>query len=236
MLADEGSKVIRAFGIFNTNVPEDVKMMYGMAWPGDYLLTPDGTVIDKKFLRNYEHRVSASEIVLRHFGAEGGNSVEIDASPVRAIVTLSTDRCFPGQELGLALELKVEPGWHVYGGPAPASYQALDLKLASPLIGEQSLELPTPVPMELKALGETLRVYAEGFRATGRVFIRWSPPAPAPFLLALADVIAPGSYDIEGVLRFQACSDEICEPPRSLSFTFPLTIEAGILSAPGRSR
>jgi peroxiredoxin len=44
MLSDVGSKVIRDFGILNTNVPEDHKMMYGIPWPGDYLLTPDGVV------------------------------------------------------------------------------------------------------------------------------------------------------------------------------------------------
>jgi len=40
--------VIRAFGIFNTNIPEDHKMMYGIPFPGDYLLTPDGIVRDKR--------------------------------------------------------------------------------------------------------------------------------------------------------------------------------------------
>jgi peroxiredoxin len=47
LLSDVGSKVIRAFGILNTNVPEDHKMMYGMPFPGDYLIAPDGTVRDK---------------------------------------------------------------------------------------------------------------------------------------------------------------------------------------------
>ncbi len=64
-----GSKVIRAFGILNTNVPEDHKMMYGMPWPGDYLIAPDGTVRNKLFLRNYEHRPSASQMILRHMVA-----------------------------------------------------------------------------------------------------------------------------------------------------------------------
>jgi len=210
-------------------------MMYGMAWPGNYLLAPDGVVLDKKFLRNYEHRASASEVVLRYFGRDGGNSVEIDAGVVQAVFALSTDRCFPGQELGLALDLKIEPGWHVYGSPVPAGYQPLELKLASPLIGEQSLELPMAVPMELKALGETLPVYAKGFRATGRVFIKWSPPAPAPFLLALAEMMNPGAYQVEGTLRCQACSNEICEPPRVLRFSLPLTIEAGIPPAPAKA-
>ena len=75
LLSDAGSKVIRAFGILNTNIPEDHKMMYGIPWPGDYLITADGRVRDKLFLRNYEHRPSASEVVLRNFRDHGGNSV-----------------------------------------------------------------------------------------------------------------------------------------------------------------
>jgi AhpC/TSA family/Thiol:disulfide interchange protein DsbD, N-terminal len=235
LLADVGSKVIRAFGILNTNVPEDLKMMYGMAWPGNYLLTPDGVVRDKIFLPNYEHRVSASEVVLRHFDNEGANSVEIKAARISATITLSTNRCFPGQELGLALDLRIEPGWHVYGSPLPASYQSLVLTLASPLIGKQSLELPNPQPMELQALGEVLPVFTGRLRANGKAFVRWSPPAPAPFLLALADMIKPGLYQIEGRLHFQACSDEICEPPQALKFALPLTIEAGVPEAPKNS-
>ena len=187
LLSDVGSKVIRAFGILNTNVPEDHKMLYGIPWPGDYLIAPDGTVRDKLFLRSYEHRASASEVVLRHFDDAGANSVEIKASGVTATVSLSTDRCFPGQELGLALELRVDPGWHVYGKPLPANYQAVDLALESPLIGEQSIELPAPQPLLLKALGETLPVYGGGLKAHGKVGIKWSPPAPAPFFKGLGD-------------------------------------------------
>jgi hypothetical protein len=235
MLSDAGSKVIRAFGILNTNVPEDHKMMYGMPWPGEYLVAPDGTVRDKLFLRSYEHRPSASEVVLRHFDNADANSVEIMAGIVSATVSLSTDRCFTGQELGLALDLRLESGWHIYGKPLPDNYQALELTLESPLIGEQSLDLPEPQPLLLKALGETLPVYADVVKAHGKVGIKWSPPAPAPFLLALGKIIEPGIYQIGGTLRFQACSDDICEPPQAIKFALPLTIEAGIPPAPKKS-
>ena len=95
-----GSHVIRAFGILNTNVPGDHKFMYGMPWPGDYLLAPDGTVRDKLFLRDFQLRPSASAVVLHDFGEQvGGASVDIDTEVLRATVSLSTDRCFPGQEL-----------------------------------------------------------------------------------------------------------------------------------------
>jgi hypothetical protein len=232
LLSDVGSKVIRAFGILNTNVPEDHKMMYGMPWPGEYLVGRDSIVQDKLFLPSYEHRPSASEIVLRHFDSTGANSVEIKAGVLNATVSLSTDRCFTGQELGLALDVSLEPGWHIYGKPLPASYQALELTLESPLIEEQSLELPAPQPLLLPALGETLPVYGGELKAHGKVGIKWSPPMPAPFLLALGKIIEPGQYEIEGTLRFQACSDDVCEPPQAIKFALPLTIEAGVPSAP----
>jgi hypothetical protein len=235
LLSDAGSKVIREFGIFNTNIPPDHKMMYGIPWPGDYLIAPDGTVRDKWFLPNYEHRTSASAAVLRHFEGEHGNSARIEAGVVKATVALSSDRCFPGQELGLMFELHFEPGWHVYGQPLPAQYQAIELRLESPLIAEQSLDLPEAHPLLLKALGETLPVYAEGFKAHGKVGVKWSPPMPAKFLEALGDRIEPGAYKIAGTLRFQACSDDICETPQSVKFELPLTIDAGVPPAPKKT-
>ena len=227
--------MIRAFGILNTNVPEDHKMMYGMPWPGDYLIAPDGTVRDKLFLRNYEHRPSASQMTLRNYGAApGGNSVEIKTDVLTATVSLSTDRCFPGQELGVALDVHLKAGWHVYGKPLPGTYQAIELAFEGPLVGEQSLEMPSAKPLLLKALGETLPVYEGEIRAIGKLGISWSPPMPAKFLEPLGPRIEPGMHSIKGVLRFQACSDEVCEMPQTVEFKLPLKIEPGIPPAPKR--
>jgi len=233
LLSDIGSKVIRAFGLLNTNVPEDHKMMYGMPWPGDYLIAPDGTVRDKLFLRDYQHRPSASEVILRNFDPDvGGNSVEIITDWLSATVTLSTDRCFPGQELAVSLRIKLRPGWHVFGEPLPDQYQATQLIFEGPLVGEQSLELPTAKPMLLKASGETLSVYEGEVRAVGKLGIKWSPPMPVKFLEAFGKWIEPGAYKIEGRLCFQACSDEVCEMPQTIKFELPLRLEAGIPSTP----
>ena len=228
-----GSRVIRAFGIFNTNVPADHQFMYGMPWPGDYLITPDGTVRDKLFLRDYQLRPSASTIVLRHFGETvGGASVDIGTDVLHATVSFSTDRCFPGQELGVSLHLRLQPGWHVYGKPLPGNYQTTELLFDSPLVGEYSLELPPPQPMLLRALGETLPVYEGEMRAVGKLGIKWSPPRPAPFLQALGKQIEPGPHTIKGELRFQACSNDVCEAPQAIPFELPLHLEAGIPQAP----
>jgi hypothetical protein len=232
LLSDAGSKVIHAFGIFNTNIPADHPMMYGIPWPGDFLIASDGTVRDKLFLPNYEYRPSASQVLLRHFNDGVGNSVQIKSDTLEAVVTLSADRCFPGQEIGLALDLRVKSGWHVYGKPVPGNYQATALELQSPLIGEQSLELPAPQLLHLKALNETLPVYSGEVRAIGKVGIKWSPPMPAPFLKPLGEMIAPAPYKINGTLRFQACSDAVCETPQAIAFELPLTIAARVPQAP----
>jgi hypothetical protein len=233
LLSDTGSKVIRDFGIFNTNIPPDHKMLYGIPWPGQYLIAPDGTVLDKLFLPSYEHRASATEIIFRNSGVDGGaNAVEIQTSVLKAKVTLSTDRCFPGQELGIALDIQLKPGWHIYGKPLPGSYRATELLLSGPLVDELTLELPSPTLKLMKALNETLPIYEKAVHAVGKLGIKWSPPLPAPFLTAIGPTIEPGAHKIQGVLHYQACSDTVCEPPEKVSFELPLTIEKGVPPAP----
>ena len=233
LLSDRDSKVIRAFGIFNTNIPADHPMMYGIPWPGNYLIAPDGTVHDKLFLPDYQLRPSAGEVLLRHFGdTAGGNSIEITTDVLQATVTFSTDRCFPGQEIAVALKIHLKAGWHVYGTPLPANYQALELVFDSPLVEALSLELSPPTPVLLDAVGETLPVYTGDMQAVGTLRIKWSPPMPAPFLEALGKRIDRGQYMITGTLRFQACSEAVCEVPQAITFAVPLQIEAGIPPAP----
>ena len=96
------------------------------------------------------------------------------------------------------------------------------------LVDQQSLQLPPPKSLPLKVLGETLPVYAGEMRATGVLGIKWSPPMPRQFLEALGKRIEPGLYKIGGILRFQACTDEVCEAPQAIAFELPFTVEAGI--------
>ncbi len=147
--------MIRAFGIFNTNVSEDNQMLYGIPFPGDYLIAPDGTVRDKVFLPNYQYRPTVSELMLRNFAEDSGaTAVEVVTSALTARISLSTDHCFPGQELGVALKFSLRPGWHVYGKPLPDNYRHLEVVFDGEIVGRQSFEFPPARPMMLKALGE----------------------------------------------------------------------------------
>jgi hypothetical protein len=233
MLSDAGSKVIRDFGIFNTNIPPDHAFLYGIPWPGEYLVAPDGTVRDKVFLPSYEHRASATEIIFRNCGVENaGQGVEIKSAVLDASVTLSSVRCFAGQELGLALVINLKPGWHIYGKPLPSNYRPTELLLSGRLIDHLTLTLPPPKPKLMPALKETLPIYEGTVQALGRVGIKWSPPMPAPFLLKIGPVIEPGAHRIAGALRYQACSETACEAPEEIGFELPLMIEKGVPALP----
>ncbi len=176
------------------------------------------------------------KVVLKHFSGEtGSNSIDITTGVLTATVSLSTDRCFPGQELATALRIRLEPGWHIYGEPLTGNYQPTELQFDTQLVGDQSLELPPPSPMLLKTLGEMLPVYTDEIRAVGKLGVKWSPPAQAKFLDSFGKWIEPGPYKIKGTLRFQACSDEVCEMPEAITFELPLTIEAGIPPAPNKA-
>jgi hypothetical protein len=233
LLSDERSDVIRAFGILNANVPKDHKMMYGMPWPGDYLIAPDLTVRDKLFDPDYQYRPSATAIVTRHFNLTHSNSVEIETDWLSATVGLSTDRCFAGQDLTSQLSIQLKPGWHIYGEPLPAGYQPTRLNFSGDLVGEQSVQLPAAKPMILQALSETLPVFEGKLTAFGRLQIRWSPPARVKFLESFGSFIEPGNYKISGQLKFQACSATTCEPPQAIDFELPIKIEEAIAPASG---
>ena len=232
MLSDQGSKVIRAFGILNENIPPDHPLLYGIPFPGDYLIAPDGTVRDKLFLASYEHRPSASQIAMRYGSSAVANSVEIKTEMLTAAIGLSTDRCFPGQELGVSLQVHLEHGWHIYGEPLPKNYQSASVEFEGPLVGECSVAMPPAKPVLLEALGETLPVYEGEIRAQGKLAIKWSPPSPAKFLEPRGRPIEPGLHQIDGVFHFQACNDRVCAAPQTVRFKLPLTIEAGIPAPP----
>ena len=210
LLSDQGSVVIRKFGLFNTNIPEG-NMFYGIPFPGDYVLAPDGTVTGKHFLPDYQTRPTASEILLDDFDVVGGKaSVTIGAEDVRAKISLSNDKAAPGQELGTALDITIGPGWHIYGEPLPKNYVATSVIFNDDVVAKQSWSMPRATPIEFEALGETLPVYAGTFRAKGTILI--------------SRRLKPGEYKVAGTLKFQECNDTTCNLPQEVLFEIPITV------------
>jgi len=212
LLSDRDSVVIRSFGIFNTNIPPGLRA-HGVPHPVEYLVAPDGTLIRKYFVPNYQHRVTASEVVLREFGmiGEDAAAVSLQSGALTVEIGFSSAKAFAGQEIGFFAKFTLESGWHVYGIPLPTQYTAVSIDFDDSRIVRQSFEPPEARPMKIDALNETLPVYSGSFRGLGSLLLKF------PF--------EAGRTVLTGNLRFQQCSETICEAPETISFELPLTIE-----------
>jgi len=211
LLSDKDSSVIRRYGILNTNIPRTHKF-YGIPFPGEYLVAPDGRVVDKVFLPSFEDRATASEVLLKDFGiSSGSDAVEIKSDETRARIQLSDSSAFPGQELAVAADFAIKPGWHVYGQPLPKGYMPTALSFDDAMVVQQSFNFPKPTPIKFVVLGETLPVYTGDFKAIGNVLLR--------------EKLKAGEHKLTGELKFQECNDQICKLPQTVRFEIPLTIQ-----------
>jgi hypothetical protein len=212
LVSDRDSAVIRRFGIFNSNIGPGLRA-YGVPHPVEYLVDPDGVLIRKYFVGNYQHRVTGSSVVLREFGsvAEDAAVVTLLSGALVVEIALSAGKAFAGQEIGFSARFNLEPGWHIYGLPLPDWYTATSITFDDPKIVHQSFELPEALPMKVAALDETLPVYSGSFRGIGSLLLKFPLDA--------------GRTTLRGQVRFQQCGDNVCEPPEVIAFELPLTIE-----------
>ena len=219
LLSDRDSAVIRRFGFFNSNIAPGLRA-HGVPHPVEYLVAPDGQVIRKYFVPNYQHRVTAlrggaARIRRGRAGRYGDHSSRQRAH--RANWAFSA-RVFAGQEIGFFAKFRLKPGWHIYGTPLPAAYTAASITFDDPNIIGQSFKLPLARPMEITALGETLPVYEGSVQGLGSLLLRFP--------------INPGRLLLSGRLQFQLCSDTVCEAPRVVPFELPLIIEPQVVATP----
>ena len=201
-----------SFGILNTNIAPGLRA-HGVPHPVEYLVAPGGLVIHKYYVPNYQHRVAASSVVLREFGAasEEAPAVTLRSGALTVVIGLSTARAFAGQEIGFFAKFALEPGWHVYGAPVPEGYTTTSVTFDGPAIVRQSFELPSAAPMRMDFLAKTVPVHGGSFQGVGSALLRFPLDA--------------GKIMLSGCVRFQQCSDTICEAPETISFELRLALQ-----------
>jgi hypothetical protein len=210
LLSDHDSAIIRKFGIFNQNMAPDLHS-YGVPHPVEYLVAPDGIVVRKYFVTNYQHRVTGSAIALREFGtAARGAGVTLRNGPLTVKVGFPAAKAFAGQEVSFFADFTLEPGWHAYGSPLPDGYRPVEVVFEDPRVVRQSLELTAAETVTFAAPGEPLPVYSGSFRGVGSLLLKFPLEA--------------GTIQLHGFIRFQACTDTVCEPPRTIEFELPLIL------------
>lgn len=220
LLSDRDSIVIRSFGILNTNIAPGLRA-HGVPHPVEYLVSPEGTVVRKYFVPNYQHRVTGSAVALREVGAvgEGVQMVILRSGAVMIELGLSGPTAFAGQEIGFFAKFTIESGWHIYGEPLADSYTPASISFDDPKIIRQSFHLPADAVTKIAVLGETLPVYSGSFRATGSLLLKFP--------------LSEGETRLSGHVRFQQCSDTVCEPPETLPFELTLTLGTFLVATSG---
>ena len=206
LLSDEGSEVIRRYGILNTLIDEGEEN-HGIPFPGTYLVGRDGRVEEKRFHREYRVRESGAT-VLRSLGGRpelaGYPSVEGGDDQLGITATLAAPDFKFEQVVDLVVRLRLAPGLHLYGEPQDEPVQ-------------EGL-YPTTVSVTSTA---PLRVGEPRYPATQPHHVE-GIDAELPAFVGELEVVVPLISDSrEGVIpldvevSYQACSDRECYIPRT---------------------
>lgn len=211
LLSDPESKIIRAFGILNEQVPKD-NMVYGIPYPGTYLIDPKGVVTAKYFEDDYTERYTAGDILIREFGTAAGGEVNKASTKhltVSSGASLTTVR--GGQTIALVLDIDLQPGMHVYA-PGVEGYIPIAWSLnPNESVKPGEVQFPKPEILRLEAINETVPVFTNHLRLIREVTFAKKP---------LAD------FTLEGSLRYQACDDKLCYNPQTVLLKWAFHAEA----------
>ena len=210
LLSDEGSRVIRALGLYNEHLAEQARFygrearpdQFGVPYPGIFRLDEQGRIVGKEFEQSYRVRPAPSLLLS---GISGGaqaqlavcERVESNGVTLTAGVDSATYRPYERHQLHVTAQL--DPGVHVYGAPVPDGYTALEIAIA-PFEGLDAspVQLPDPHPFRVVGLDEDFLVY-EGV-----------VDAVVPFNIVPHQEHATLSVTV----RYQACTESACFPPQ----------------------
>lgn len=204
LLSDEGSEVIRRFGIFNTLIQPHEGDRYGIPFPGSYIVDEDGRVAEKLFYRIYRTRLAAQSVLKDAFGVDLDVTLhpraEIEGEGVRISAVLGSESLTYTQRVPLYVRLDLDPGLHVYAPPVPDGFTATEVELDLP----ERIEAAPPIFPEAHPF-RVEGIDADFMAMDGRVEIA------IPLISQIED---EESVRIGVTVRYQACTDRECYFPR----------------------
>lgn len=225
LLSDTNSVVIRNYGILNTEVEPGDLPVYGVPFPGCFVTDEKGVVVEKFFHDTYKRRESAEILLDSALGkflvpeespdARGGDE-EIRIS---AFLRGGRGTLRQGIQRQLVVRFELRDGLHIYGEPVPEGMVATTIEVEGPpgLVTEDPI-LPPTETLHLETLGLDLQVWS------GVVDIA-IPLYPTSELVSECRPLERESAGIDLRLRYQACDERSCFPPRSETLHLEVGIE-----------
>lgn len=212
LLSDEGSVAIRRLGLLNEEVQQHHAFygipardtVYGVPYPGAFILDERGTVVEKRFEDSYRERETGAGILEAAFGVESsahGPEARASADGVAIRAYLDSDTYRSMQRLRLTVELALGSGLHVYAPPVPEGYVPLAIEV-EPVEGLEvgEAEGPAARPFRVDGLDEAFVVYEGMVRLV----------VPLTFTQRVGD------QTVGVTVRYQACTTTECFTPAAV--------------------
>ncbi len=228
LLSDAGSATIRAYDLLNRELDpalapaeqrEMMQRMFGVPYPGTFLLDPDGRVRERYFEPSYQERFTVSSIAVRLGDPIEGTdraAVRVETGHLTAEAWATDDVVAPGNRFSLVVDVTPKPEMHVYA-PGDHTYRVIRLRLDEPaFLRAHDVAYPASEIYDFEPLDERVPVYQSPFRLVQEVTI------PMSREIAGLATAPDGTVTIQGVLEYQACDDEVCYIPAEVPLTWTL--------------
>ena len=215
LLADPDHAVIEATGILNTLVrpEEDV---YGVPFPGSYMIGGDGTVEEKLFFQLYRTRPSAATVLRDGFGIDfelhNHPRADVESDGVRIAATFGGESLVYGEASTLYVDIYLDEGLHLYGQPIPEGYIATEVTVAAPegiIVGQASY--PPTAPFHVADIDSEFLAFE------GDICIR------VPIRM---EFTGAESFTLDVTVSYQACNDRECYLPQRRELQLEVPIES----------
>ncbi len=236
LLADHESRVIRAFGVANQRYPKGTLLdvnseqitnslgdvpVYGVAYPSVFVIDPQGKIVWRFVSETDELRLTGAAILARSIGSiSDASRLSVTKGRVEVIVTSSNAEAGLGSRLWLGIELKMPPGFHVYGPHAGGSYRGLNWEMDESSCWYQSEPAyPKPQLRHFAFEENELPVYEGQVRVNRELVLKPVLSAAEPSLFRLFQSVcldANSRVKAKGTVNFQACDARQCYPPQSI--------------------
>jgi len=218
LLADPDSRIIRSFGVLNS---EAKGMTKGMALPGFFYIDENRVIREKYFETNYVDRFTPNNVIGKLFPELTEEvSQNVEAPHLRLTLGQSDRVVVPGNRVTLIADIELPRDVHVYS-PGVKGYKPIELAL-HPLAG---IELspavyPASRTLYLEAIREQVPVFEGRFRIMQDVTVTPSKTRDAVHSVLDADK----NISIGGELKYQACDRTLCYPPTAVSIKWALQV------------
>jgi peroxiredoxin len=249
LLSDEGSAVIKRYGILNTVVDEalgpngkdaavlaDLRVyatvnaatenLRGIPFPGTFIVDRQGRVTSRFFEDYYRERMTTANILLRTgrtASAVRGTQVTTSHLDVRTYPSDATIAL--GNRFSVAVEITPKKGMHVYA-PGAKNYRVVSLDIApQPYVRVLPTAYPASQIYHFKPLNERVATYQKPFT----LLVEIVPQVTAEAQKAFA---GRKELTLTGTLEYQACDDRICYNPTSVPLSWTVDVKPNVAGAP----